>query len=88
MRMLGRITDAQEVVTLMLQPAHGLWHGYAHILLGLERIMEDDDRPVASVALHIADDRLGAELRVVVTRDDIPHHDLKAVAELPVLRKA
>ena len=50
--------------------------------------MEDDDRPVASIALHIAEDRLGAELRVVVTRDDIPHHDLKAVAKLPVLRKA
>ena len=79
--------DPLEPVALLEEPFDGPGHRPAHIPLGLEGIVEDEDGAVARIAFHVLQDLLGREVRTVIARHDVPHHDAVRLAEAEQLRE-
>ena len=76
-----------EPVALLEEPFNGPGHRPAHIPLGFEGIVEDEDGAVARIAFHVRQDLLGREARTVIARHDVPHHDAVRLAEAEQLRE-
>ena len=53
--------DGEKVVAIFLEPLDCQRQGVFHVALGLERVVEDDYRSVAGIALDVGEDLVGRQ---------------------------